>query len=105
MITPAISVLSAVEGLHLATPVLTPYVIPHHGADPGRSVRATKPRYRQVGAFWAGHAALVRDPGLVGSDQHDEGPQVLAAFDPEYAMRFSRPTGDTVFWCWARCSW
>lgn len=28
VITPAISVLSAVEGLHLATPVLTPYVIP-----------------------------------------------------------------------------
>jgi KUP system potassium uptake protein len=28
MITPAISVLSAVEGLHVATPILAPYVIP-----------------------------------------------------------------------------
>ena len=28
MITPAISVLSAVEGLEVATPVLTPYVVP-----------------------------------------------------------------------------
>jgi len=28
MITPAISVLSAIEGLQIATPVFTPYVIP-----------------------------------------------------------------------------
>jgi KUP system potassium uptake protein len=36
MITPAISVLSAVEGLALATPIFEPYVVPMHpGQNPG----------------------------------------------------------------------
>ena len=37
MITPAISVLSAVEGLDIALPGLGEWIIPHHARDPGVS--------------------------------------------------------------------
>ena len=37
-ITPAISVLSALEGLNMATPALQPYVVPAGGSDPARAV-------------------------------------------------------------------
>jgi KUP system potassium uptake protein len=38
VITPAISVLSAVEGLKIDAPALAPMIVPHHHRDPGRSV-------------------------------------------------------------------
>ena len=89
VITPAISVLSAVEGLHLATPVLTPYVIPitvlilvglfalqNHGTA-------------RVGAFFGPVMLLwFAILALLGLINMMKAPQVLAAFDPEYAMRF-----------------
>ena len=39
LITPAISVLSAVEGLKLVTPVFEPYVVPITVGDPAGPVR------------------------------------------------------------------
>ena len=45
VITPAISVLSAVEGLEVATPAFKPYVVPRDGGGPGRAVRRAAPRH------------------------------------------------------------
>ncbi len=86
MITPAISVLSAVEGLNAATPLFEPYVIPiallilvllfsfqHHGTAGIGAV------FGPVMLIWftvigiLGLAAIVRHPA------------VLEAFDPRYA--------------------
>jgi hypothetical protein len=49
-VTPAISVLSAVEGLHMATPVLEPYILPSATAILVRYLRSS---------LW-GHTILVR---------------------------------------------
>ena len=64
-ITPAISVLSAVEGLKLAAPTLRAYVDPDHGRHSGRTVRGAKPRHRARGdLFRSDHGDLVyRDRG------------------------------------------
>ena len=64
MITPAISVLSAVEGLKLATPALDRLRRADRLADPDRPVHGPEPRHRQGrGLLRAGHGAVVRDPG------------------------------------------
>ena len=46
VITPAISVLSAVEGLKVATPLFEPYVIPLTLVLAGRPVHRAAPRHR-----------------------------------------------------------
>lgn len=89
MITPAISVLSAVEGLELVTPVFEPFVIPvtvtilialfafqRHGT--GRVAAWFGP----ITTLWFLAMAAC---GLLhlGDDPH-----VLAAFDPRYAVSF-----------------
>ena len=51
VITPAISVLSAVEGLKVATPVFDPYVIPITVVLLLRPVRDPAARHRR---WWAG---------------------------------------------------
>ena len=67
IITPAISVLSAVEGLQIIAPPLAHYVLPitDHGA--GRAVYYSSERLRQDGqTIFADHVYLVRiacDPG------------------------------------------
>ena len=61
VITPAISVLSAVEGLEVITPAFKPYVIPITLVDSGRPVLHPAPRHGQRRhAVRAGDAALVR---------------------------------------------
>ncbi len=61
LITPAISVLSAVEGLKLVTPVLDPLCDPDHGRHPVHAVRGTAAWHRQGGGpVRADHLALVR---------------------------------------------
>jgi KUP system potassium uptake protein len=58
MITPAISVLSAVEGLSIASPMVTPYVVPI----------ATRPRQRRCWfPVWPCYGGLVRDVGHRGA--------------------------------------
>ena len=89
MITPAISVLSAIEGLQIATPVFKPYVVPVAAAvlvvlfviqsrGSGRVGRLFGP----VMAMW--FAVL----GLVGVTHVLARPTVLASLDPRYALAY-----------------
>jgi KUP system potassium uptake protein len=103
MITPAISVLSAVEGLAVATPVFEPYVVPiaaallvglfaiqSHGS--GRVGQLFGP----VTAAWFLMLAL---SGLVHVLAR---PEVLTALDPPSLLT----TPGTGPWrCWARPFW
>ncbi len=86
MITPAISVLSAVEGLNAATPLFEPYVIPiallilvllfsfqHHGTAGIGAV------FGPVMLIWFTVIGIL---GLAAIVCH---PAVLEAFDPRYA--------------------
>ncbi|MCP5449466.1 MAG: potassium transporter Kup [Candidatus Competibacter sp.] len=89
VITPAISVLSAVEGLHLATPVLTPYVIPITVLILVGLFALQSHGTARVGAFFGPVMLLwFAILALLGLINMMKAPQVLAAFDPEYAMRF-----------------
>ena len=89
VITPAISVLSAVEGLHLATPVLTPYVIPITVLILIGLFAVQSHGTARVGAFFGPVMLLwFAILALLGLINMMKAPQVLAAFDPEYAMRF-----------------
>src|SRR3954469_2906373 len=89
MITPAISVLSAVEGLEVATPVFTPYVIPITIAI-------------LIALFWVQHRGTARIGSIfgpvmlawfavlavLGVVQIVKHPAVLAAINPIHAIRF-----------------
>jgi len=89
MITPAISVLSAVEGLHLATPAFDPYVIPialiilvglfliqRHGTARVGSL------FGPVMLLWFAVLATLGVRGILMN------PQVLAALNPMYGVAF-----------------
>ena len=66
LITPALSVLSAVEGLKVATPALEPYVLPITIVLLIRLVRRAVARHRQgLGAVRADHCRLVRRDGAL----------------------------------------
>jgi KUP system potassium uptake protein len=98
MITPAISVLSAVEGLEIATPIFTPYVIPatisiiiglfliqsHGTGGVGRI-------FGPVTFVW--FATL----GLLGAAEIARHPGVLAAINPVHAVRFFAGNGWTGY--------
>ena len=88
-ITPAISVLSAVEGLNIATPTFQAYVLPTavvilialfaiQPQGTGRIGRA----FRPFMALWFLTLAAL---GIWGILQH---PSVLVAIDPRYALRY-----------------
>ncbi len=89
MITPAISVLSAVEGLQVATPALQPYVVPvtlvvllvlfagqRHGTARVGAL------FGPVMVVWFATLTLL---GIVSIVRY---PEVLAALNPIYAVRF-----------------
>ena len=105
MITPAISVLSAVEGLKLVTPALDHYVLPiavvilialflvqSRGTA---SVAASSGRSRSSGSSsWRlGLVHIADDPGRP------------AALNPAYAVGFLSTTASSASSCSARCSW
>lgn len=89
MITPAISVLSAVEGLEVATPLFGPYVIPitvgilfvlfflqHYGTA-------------RIGAVFGPIMILwFLLLGILGANAISDRPDVLSAINPMYAVRF-----------------
>jgi KUP system potassium uptake protein len=89
MITPAISVLSAVEGVEIVTPLLKPYVVPlaaailvglfmiqsHGSASVGRF-------FGPIMTFWF---VLLGAAGAWNLIRH---PHVLAALNPTYALSF-----------------
>jgi KUP system potassium uptake protein len=89
MITPAISVLSAIEGLEVATPVFTPYVIPITVVILA-SVFAVQSRGTAgIGAVF-GPIMLVWFMllGVMGVSQIIHHPGVLFALSPHYAFVF-----------------
>ena len=89
MITPAISVLSAVEGLELVTPTLKPYVIPITLAILTGLFFIQKRGTGSVGLFFGpimtGWFAIL---GLLGVLEIIHNPSVLAALNPLYALHF-----------------
>ena len=103
IITPAISVFSAVEGLKVATPLFEPYVMPislvlltgfflvqRRGTASGRR------------ALRAGHAGLVhraRALGVWGIPQH---PRILLALNPINGFALLLDAPGAAFSCWAR---
>jgi KUP system potassium uptake protein len=88
-ITPAISVLSALEGLDIALPALHPYILPAAVAilialfalQPSGSARIGK-TFGPVMALWFASIAAL---GVWGVAQH---PAVLVAISPLYGMRY-----------------
>src|SRR5574343_720301 len=89
MITPAISVLSAVEGMELVTPTLKPYVIPITLAILTGLFFIQKRGTGSVGLFFGpimtGWFAVL---GLLGILEIAHNPSVLAALNPLYALHF-----------------
>ncbi|HEY6007938.1 MAG TPA: potassium transporter Kup [Geobacteraceae bacterium] len=93
-ITPAISVLSAVEGLTVATPALKPYVLPASLTILGLLFLLQKRGTADIGGLfgpvmvlWFLVIALLGIRGIM------YGPAVLAAIDPLHAVRFFRDNG------------
>ena len=97
-ITPAISVLSALEGLEIATPSLKPHIVPLalvilaglfviQPLGTAKIGRAFGP----IMAIWFVTIALL---GINGIVQH---PSVLAALNPMYALRFLSSSGYVGF--------
>ena len=89
MITPAISVLSAVEGLEVAAPLLKPYVIPLALVVLVGLFVVQSSGSERIGAFFGPVMALwfamLAVSGLV---QVVHQPGVLAALNPVHALRF-----------------
>lgn len=99
VITPAISVLSAVEGLQVVSPVLTPYVIPLTLV-----VLVTLFAVQRRGTATVGRAfgpimfVWFVVLGALGLWQIVLHPQVLLALDPLYALRYAvAQPGNTFF--------
>lgn len=89
VITPALSVLSAVEGLEVATPALKPYVVPITlGILAGlflfqrQGTASVATLFGPVMMFWFGTLAVL---GIWNIVKH---PSVLAAINPAYAFGF-----------------
>jgi KUP system potassium uptake protein len=88
-ITPAISVLSALEGLNIATPAVEPYIVPIavgilvtlFAVQRQGSARIGRAFGPIMGVWFASLAVL----GVWGIFQH---PAVLAALDPGHALRY-----------------
>ena len=87
IITPAISVLSAVEGLKIATPVFEPYILPIALAILIGLFAVQRYGTGRVGAFF-GPVMVVWFATLAGLGivQILENPQVLMALNPYYAV-------------------
>jgi KUP system potassium uptake protein len=88
-ITPAISVLSALEGLNIATPAVKPYVLPAavvilvalFAIQPQGTARIGK-AFGPIMCLWFLAIAVL---GIVGIAHH---PAVLAALNPLYGLRY-----------------
>ena len=94
MITPAISVMSAVEGLQVATPLFTPYIIPITitilvllFAVQSRGTAGIGKVFGPVTVLWF---VTLGTLGLLQIVRH---PEVLVAVNPVYGMNFFRENG------------
>ncbi|HSV35563.1 MAG TPA: potassium transporter Kup [Ramlibacter sp.] len=98
VLTPAISVLSAVEGLEVVTPALKPWVLPITvGVLVGLFM--AQRRGTAVVGRWFGPIIAVWFVvlGLVGAWQISQAPQVLQAIDPRHAWGFLAERGWGLF--------
>jgi KUP system potassium uptake protein len=89
MITPAISVLSAVEGLHVATPIFEPFVVPLTLAILAGLFLLQRRGTARVGVLF-GPVILLWFATLaaLGIAQVAQGPWILRALNPAYAVAF-----------------
>ncbi len=98
VITPAISVLSAVEGLEIATPLLRPYVLPISLAVLVLLFGVQRKGTASVGALFGPIMVLwfatLAGLGIWNIVEH---PMVLAAFNPYYAYAFFTHHGTHAF--------
>ena len=94
MITPAISVLSAVEGLHVATPTLGHMVIP---ITIGLLTALFAVQFKGTSGIGIifGSILLVWFAviAVLGAWQIEQHPKILAAFNPVYGLNFLRHAG------------
>jgi KUP system potassium uptake protein len=98
-ITPAISVLSALEGLNMATPALQPYVVPAAVAIllalfaiQSKGTATIGQLFGPVMLIWFIAIAVL---GISGIIKH---PSVFAALDPVYGLSYLFSHGATGFW-------
>jgi KUP system potassium uptake protein len=98
MITPAISVLGAIEGLEVATPLLSPYVVPVTVAILVGLFSIQKFGTHRVGGLfgpiviiWFATIATLGIAWIVRA------PAVLGSFDPRHALRFFEGNGFAGF--------
>ncbi len=98
VLTPAISVLSAVEGLEVGTSALKPYVVPIAAGVLVALFAIQRHGTGVVGLFFgpvcvAWFAAL----GTVGAWNIAQAPQILGALDPRHAFAFATSHGVASF--------
>jgi KUP system potassium uptake protein len=98
VLTPAISVLSAVEGLEIVTPTLKPWVLP---ISVGVLLGLFMAQRRGTGTVgrWFGPIVAVWFAVLAGAGawQIAQAPQILQALDPIHAWRFLAERGWGLF--------
>jgi KUP system potassium uptake protein len=94
VITPAISVLSAVEGLKVATPLFEPYVVPLTVLILVGLFAVQPFGTGKVGGVFGPIVALwFVSIGVLGAWGISRAPEVLAAFNPWHAVRFFQASG------------
>ncbi len=98
ILTPAISVLSAVEGLSLITPTLTQYVLPISIAILIGLFILQKKGTAKVGKFFGPIVVIwFLTLGIVGITHIIKAPEILHALNPMYALQFFADRGAGVF--------
>jgi KUP system potassium uptake protein len=94
MITPSISVLSAIEGLEMVTPIFTPYVIPITIAILVALFAVQRHGTARIGAIFGPVMFLwFTTLGVLGAVQVVQHPGVLAAVNPLYGVQFFQHNG------------
>jgi KUP system potassium uptake protein len=89
MITPAISVLSALEGLELETPVFSPYILPLTIVILVALFWAQSRGTAGVAAFFGPiMGVFFLTIGLLGAAHIGDAPQILLAFNPVLGVKF-----------------
>ena len=98
VITPAISVLSAVEGLEVATPAFKPYVLPISLAVLVGLFAVQRHGTALVGKFFGPVVVLwFAALGIAGVVQIVQTPHILAALNPLHAVEFLQVRGWHLF--------
>ena len=99
VITPAISVLSAVEGLEVATPFFEPYILPITCGILVALFLSQRFGTGSVGRVFGPVTILwFSTLALLGVYQTVQEPSVLASLNPVYAYRFFLENGLSGFW-------